>query len=330
MARAVGEKGMSVVTKKTAWILAWLACAPGVALAQPRELEPASFLVFPLFDWTAGKDTLVTITNTNGDFTPCAAGGRRGDILAHFVYIDGTNGREANRSELLAPNDTLTVLVSAQLVGFRKGYLLVAARDPVTGREVDFDHLVGDALVVDATNAALWDYPAIGFQCLASASSAAAFDGCGRAFADLDGDGRLAMDGVEFEAFPATLVAPLLLQERPPVSSRLVVISPLASVRIDLRVTNNVGTPVAVAQNFAFQLDGTLGSLAARSRNLGGDPFELTTPTGRSIQCGWLEISADGPILGIFAQFVRGSVFGASADVLAHHGTRSGFFGTFQ
>ena len=58
----------------------------GSAIAQPSHLQPASVLIYPLFDSQPQSATVINVTNTNEDRTDSANGFVDGDVLLHYIY----------------------------------------------------------------------------------------------------------------------------------------------------------------------------------------------------------------------------------------------------
>ena len=83
--------------------------------------KPASLLVYPCYDNSRNTETAITVTNTNTDQAT-------GTVQVEFVYINGYNCLETNRTRTLTPGDTLTVLASADNPNSNAGYVYVFAK----------------------------------------------------------------------------------------------------------------------------------------------------------------------------------------------------------
>jgi hypothetical protein len=103
-------------------------------------IEPGSLLVFPNFDNTRGEVTLLTVTNTNSDSVA-------GSTDVEFVYINGLNCQEFNRTRTLTPNDEISVLTKFDNPNMVKGYCYVFAKNHTTGHATSFNFLIGTELV---------------------------------------------------------------------------------------------------------------------------------------------------------------------------------------
>src|SRR5262245_2284338 len=140
------------------------------AVAQPKLNQPASLLVFPLFESGRGTATVINVTNTNMDRSVCPLNDnfRVGDVRLHYVYygarhadLDGggrTPWLEFDRLEDLTPGDSLSVLPSEQNPDADVGFLTVKALAPDTEEAIDFDYLIGSAYIADAQRDVLWCY----------------------------------------------------------------------------------------------------------------------------------------------------------------------------
>ncbi|MEW6742921.1 MAG: hypothetical protein AB1486_09190 [Planctomycetota bacterium] len=167
-----------------------VALLTGTSLQAGPGQEPASLLLFPFFDSRAGAVTVVTVTNTHDDMTPDSRTGlMRGTVDVEFVYIDAATCKEFNRVERLTPDDTFTAMVSAHHAAAVLGFFWIVARDPTTGRAIDHDYLVGQAVCLDAVHALEVGYNPIDSRALTGAGNPT----------DLDADDRLDLNGLEYE-----------------------------------------------------------------------------------------------------------------------------------
>jgi hypothetical protein len=178
--------------------------------------NPGSALVFPV-QRTGGAGnffTLVSVTNTNTQpQTPQSFGG---STLVHYEYVntvpDPANPAIPlactvfNRVEFLTPADTLSVATwchNAVTPSGQQGYLVVSAQDPSKFDTAwKFDHLIGSELVVNAVGG-VYSLNAIPFNAGPSdPAGGGLMDGDPT---DVDLDGQLDFDGVEYEAIPDVL-----------------------------------------------------------------------------------------------------------------------------
>jgi hypothetical protein len=169
--------------------------------------NPGSLLVFPEFDSRPGSTTLITVTNTDGDFTPVGTL-YAGTVQVEFVYVGkyGPGGQpleclEVNRTHTLSPNDTLSVVARAHNPNQEQGYLYVFAKSPATGQAIVHDHLIGQSIVLD------------GFSGADDSSEPYVFQGVGAQGdpTDRDGDGVRDLNGLEYTCSPDKLLVPRFL-----------------------------------------------------------------------------------------------------------------------
>ncbi|MCB9915903.1 MAG: hypothetical protein H6828_12300 [Planctomycetes bacterium] len=158
----------------------------------PRECveidrrRAGSLLLYPEFDNRSGRMTLLTLTHV----------GDAADVTAEFVYIDGDDCSEFNRTETLTPHDTLTLLTPAHNPQQELGYLYVFAKDRQTGAPVAANVLIGNEIVLDGLDAFEYGVNAVCFQALTAGET------------DVDGDGLLDLDGVEYTQAPDQVLIP--------------------------------------------------------------------------------------------------------------------------
>jgi hypothetical protein len=168
-----------------------------------------SLLVFPLFDNTRAGIFTVTVTNTNGDFTPLGGSSTlfAGTVDVEFVYISGDNCLEFNRTRRLTPKDTITVLTRTDNPNQTKGYVYVFAKSPTSGQAIKFDWLAGDSFQSAPLITGGVDIPPIVFK----AGSALAQG----ANTNLDGDSVRDLNGLEYEQVSDQLIVPRFFADVP-------------------------------------------------------------------------------------------------------------------
>jgi hypothetical protein len=205
------------------------------AMADGRN--PASLLVYPEFDNRTMNVTLLTVTNTNSDFTqvPGAGGLLTGSVRVEFVYIgrygaDSTplDCLEFNREHLLTPNDTLTLLTSAHNPQQEQGFVYVFAKNPQTGQAIVFNHLIGNLVTLNG----LWslDYSMNPISFLGIGAGAGTPT-------DADGDGIRDLDGVEYEGVTDEVYIPRFLGQGKAFQSELILLG-LAGGRMFNTIVN--------------------------------------------------------------------------------------------
>lgn len=180
---------------------ALLGCALVALAAAPAAgngRNPGSLLLFPEYDHTPGRQTLVTVTNAKLDAA----------VRVHFKYVSGeaaTRCQIANSFEVLTPGDTITVLTGAHSAGvFRKGFLYVLAVN-AAGAPISFNHLAGDAVQLDGSLTLQHSVTPLSF--LSPKVLGAATDD--------DADGVLDLDGSEYEQAPARILVPRFIGQTP-------------------------------------------------------------------------------------------------------------------
>ncbi len=173
-------------------LLAW--SSPARAAGQ----EPGSLLVFPEYDNRPGQISLMTITNTNGDIVS-------GAVRVHFVYINASNCLETDLLFNLTARDTVSFLSTVHTAANQRGYAYGWAVDKLTGKSIDFDHLIGSLLRVDGISIFDWSVQALAFQ----GRTGPGVD------TDLDHDGRPDLDGLEYDKAPNKVYVPRFFGQYP-------------------------------------------------------------------------------------------------------------------
>lgn len=202
------------------FVLSGLTALSLASAAAANGRNPGSLLLYPEFDNRQGDLTLLTVTNTNSDTTPAAGNLQAGSIQVEFVYIGkyAVGGQtldclEFNRTHLLTPNDTLSVITSAHNPQHEQGYVYVFAKDPVTGKARVFNHLIGNEMTINGI--AQLDYSV----------NPVSFKGIGNGtLTDLDNDGIRDLDGTEYEAVPDEIYIPRFLGQGGSYNSELILL----------------------------------------------------------------------------------------------------------
>ncbi|MEQ8762340.1 MAG: hypothetical protein RL885_00335 [Planctomycetota bacterium] len=187
---------MKALTSKAALALLVLSTLCSVATASSGH-RPGSVLVYPDLISEDGSLTVISITNTKDDPSFNPATNLNGVVDVHFIYIDADTWTEFNRFERLTPNDTFSTLASVHTTHrVYSGFLYCIAVDPTTGEPVSHNWLIGDFAIAIAHAGWLYSTDAVPFKSLAPEGQPA----------DLDGDGLIDLDGVEYEAAPDQLL----------------------------------------------------------------------------------------------------------------------------
>jgi hypothetical protein len=176
--------------------------------ASADGLTPGSVLIYPIQRSSLTNSSffsIVAITNTNlVPATPINALG--GSTNVHWEYVNTIPNpidpykpygcQIVDRVEFLTPGDTRTILTSCHNAAIdREGYLVATAQDPnAFSLNWAHDYLVGSELVVNG-NGIIYIVNAIPFESVCAEGTAT----------DVDGDGQLDFDGVEYEPIPDDL-----------------------------------------------------------------------------------------------------------------------------
>ena len=160
--------------------------AVGLALAataQANSIDRAgSLLVFPYFNNTSGSTTFLTVTNSNADSA--------GTIDVEFVYINGDDCLEFNRTRRLTPNDTITVSTVLDNPNDRRGYVYAFAKSTTTGAPVSFNFLEGNSIVFSSADALSTNIAPVVYTAVPAQGAAT----------DVDGDGNRDLNGAEYSS----------------------------------------------------------------------------------------------------------------------------------
>jgi hypothetical protein len=173
---------------------------------------PSSLLVYPCYDNTRATDTLVTVTNTNTDTTVGANNLPVGTVDVEFVYINGDNCLETNRTRRLTPGDTITVLTRLDNPNSQRGYLYVFAKKAGVGA-ISFNYLIGTSLAFSANDSRDFELLPICFKGVPAAGAAT----------DLDSDGRRDLNGLEYSQAPDELAFARFIGQGPAQSSLVLI-----------------------------------------------------------------------------------------------------------
>ncbi len=167
------------------------------AFASAGAPEPGSLLLFPLFENGRGDDTYITVTNTNSDFNQ-VGNLFAGTVDVEFVYINGEDCFEFNRTRRLTPNDSITVSVFLDNPNEREGYAYVFAKSPTSGQAISWNWLIGISRIDEGGADEDFDVNPYVFKSPIAQGGAT----------DVNADGLRNLDGVEYEAGPDHLLVP--------------------------------------------------------------------------------------------------------------------------
>lgn len=273
-----------------------LAWALGLALPLSAETpRPASVLVFPVHHSSTTAFTAISVTNSNTN--SFGGGGTR--ALFRYVLAEPTaegplkpECGELYRSEHLTPADTVTVLTACHVgQSEARGYLVVSAKDPSTGVSWSHNHLVGSQLVINFGSGGFYSLTPIPLRAIADQGSPT----------EVDMDGRLDFDGIEYEQLPDDLQLDAFLGVGDP---RLTLINfsgdQSAVVSVHFAVFNDNEFPLSTQFSFRCWFSEPLSSLsgvfsqAYLLNNTPNDPGEVDINCDgiNDLESGWARISA--------------------------------------
>jgi len=313
-----------------------------VSFGAPASAEvclgrPGSVLVFPLFDSSDAANTIITVTNTNEDRIVCSPTDLRGgDVEIVYFYIDGETWRCTDVTEPLTPGDTISVLTNRHNPNMERGFLVVQARDPETFLPVDFDFLIGSAIVVNTDFDFSWSYLPYSFE--AVFTNPVERDRCGRTLIEDDGCVKFGNPDEEgpgttyYDRFPDTLLIDRFFGEGGDdgapaftFTNRLVLLSTdpgfedPEETRISIVGFNNNERRFSRSFDFICFLESTLADItlgtSQESLDVNSDEDELG-----GVNTGWMRIRANSEDVGILGVFVDmsnggGAVFSAGNTI---------------
>ena len=155
--------------------------------------NPGSLLLYPEFDSSPGTFTILTVTNVDTVETNDA-------IDVEFVYVDGENCEEFNRTETLTPGDTFTCLADAHNPNATRGYVFVFAKEfvgqPQNGDPKTHNYLTGNVITCDGFDA--WEFSMNPFS----------FKGSPQGGEQNNGDADLLLNGQEYSGVSQDIIIP--------------------------------------------------------------------------------------------------------------------------
>lgn len=242
--------------------------------------RPGSLLLFTEFDNREGMASLLTVTNVGGPA-----------VDVEFMYIDGENCQEFNRTAHLTPNDTLSLITPFHNPNQERGYVYVFAKDPETGEAIVHNHLTGQMMNFDAETRGAFSVNAVAFKGIGE-------DGD---LTDHDADDVRDLDGVEYDEAPDQILIPRFIAQSQFSKTDLVLIGlsggQAFSTTVDFLIYND--NEEVFSNEYTFEcwervrlLD--ISNLFSQSFLSGTDnaPLEILGAAGR--EAGWMRI--DGAI----------------------------------
>lgn len=246
--------------------------------------EAGSLLLYPCFDSNRGSLTLITVTNTNADFTQVGTL-LAGTVDVEFVYINKHDCLEFNRTRRLTPNDTLTVRASDDNPNQREGYVYVFAKSPLTGAAISWNWLIGISQVDSAVGSAVDINPYV-FKAIGAQGAAT----------DANSDGLRQLDGVEYEAAPDRILVPRFFGQGAGDDSKLVLINLTGGGRftaiVDFLIYNDNEEVFSAQYDFQCwkkvdldRINGAFDNVFLQSTN--HNPLESVT----GVETGWFRMN---------------------------------------
>lgn len=217
----------------------------------------ASLLVFPEYDHRSGSETLLTVTNTS-----CGVSGQ--SIRVEFVFIEAATCLETNRTAILSPCDTFSLVGNTYAGGGTRGYVYAFAKSLRAGAPISFNWLIGSSLVVDGVGTLDYALNAVSFRGIPQPDGA---------LTDLDADGIRDLNGHEYDPAPDVLLVPRFLGQVPPESegSQLVLVNLTGGrafmATIGLQVFNDNEEPLYAQHTFRCWDKPTLLGINGAFRN---------------------------------------------------------------
>ena len=308
----------------TSFVLAGAAFIGVASSVHAGQGQPGSLLVVPTFDNTRGGLTLLTVTNTSDDQV-------NGAINVEFVYINGVNCQEFNRTRTLTPDDEISVLTQFDNPNQHKGYCYVFAKSKTTGAAVKFDHLIGSELVIEGAPSGqsgqtdgVADYSLNAWSFKAGSTLAEGSN------TDINNNGLRDLNGNEYEPAPDRLDVPRFIGEGGPLSasSELVLINLTGGAAftavVDFLVYNDNEEVFSAQYSFVCWARVALTDISSVFDN----EFLLTTnqssgevagpPPGTFNEVGWYRINGNTSF-STAAQFSDPAILSAHIESIHYH-----------
>jgi hypothetical protein len=156
--------------------------------------SPASLLLFPEFDNRFGKNTLLTLTNTDTNMAS-------DPVSVELWYINEADCLKSDYTVTLTPGDTITLLTRTQHPAETRGYVFAFAKSG--GAPVSNNVLIGQQVYLDGLGFGSldWSVNAVGFKAVPARGMPT----------DIDMDGNKDLDGIEYEEAPDRIHIPRFL-----------------------------------------------------------------------------------------------------------------------
>lgn len=195
-----------------------LACT--LLLATPEALadrnDPGSLLIFAEFDSRPGSYTFLTVTNVN----------ETESVRLHFNYVNGEDCLKSNAFKTMTPRDTVTFYASTQSPDPDRGWCYTYARSMTTGKAVDFDYLIGSLITLDGQSASEYALNAMAFEGQTGHGNDT----------DLNSNGNLNLDGLEYSETPDKIAIPRFFGQIPGTTRAELILIGLTGTKFDTTV----------------------------------------------------------------------------------------------
>lgn len=243
-----------------------------------RDTAPGSLLFFPEYGNSNAAVTIITVTNVHPSQS----------IRVVWAYVRGTDCAEFTTQHLLTPYDTLSVIPQAHSPLQGSGYLKIYAADEAF-RPVAFNHLIGASLYYEGTPPGSYSLEAVAFRSQQAPGS----------LTDVNLDGRMDLDGLEYARAAKTLVFPRFIGTNSSRRSSLILANLSGGfeqdVTVDIQLHNDNG--YAYNAQLSFQcwrrmpLE-TINSMFTQAF-LSNTPNTSFEPLGMSsLEGGWFQVTA--------------------------------------
>ncbi|MFT7669998.1 MAG: hypothetical protein ACI8X5_002705 [Planctomycetota bacterium] len=291
---------------------------PGDCVMANRRAA-GSLLVFPEFDNLSGNATVLTLTNT--------AEGQEGNLAVEFVYIDGDDCTEFNRTEYLTANDTLTVVTAQHNPNQELGFVYAFAKDAVSGEPIVANSLIGEVFVISAYMDCFECEEGVNtYSGIEYSVNAVAFQAPGQSgeLTDINMDGLRNLDGVEYAMAPDAILIPRFFgqssqadasSQGAPIVDQLILISLTGGsefdTTLDFLIYNDNEEGFSAEHTFRCWEKRPLSSISDvfgqqfLADNTNHDPAEAIGPG--MIETGWMRI--DGAVANSVATSIHDPAF---------------------
>ena len=244
--------------------------------------DPAACLLFPYFNTNAGNLAVITITNACAD-----------DIVVRLVFINEQSCFPVDRWIELTGYDTFSFVDSAMNAYGQRGFLyayVVGAYGSILEHDGEKNCLIGQEVIFSA-------WPVIPGAIVDYSINAAGFKAI-----KVTADGKLKLDGIEFEKAPDTLLFPRFFGQDPIFQSQIVLIN-LTGGQFFIHQANGL-VYNDNEEAFSFPVHFNCWNIYPLSvfspwtteiflKSTNHDPAELFDNVGNNKETGWIYLKGD-------------------------------------